>query len=160
MLAGEQIKTRFHNQDMDHGLMIDPDQRAFEQLVEATFDNLPEVFRKACKGIVIRSVDFADDDVLRSLDIDNPYDLLGLYHGVNLTHKSAFDLPLTPDMVLIYRKPIILYANTHKLSLEDVVQHVVVHEIGHHMGFSDEDMEAMEVARDGFYHDHSDQTES
>ena len=128
------------------------DERAFEQVVEAAFHSLPEKFRKACDGIIIRSEDFADNDVLTSLDIDNPYDLLGLYHGISLRHKSVFDLPLTPDMVLIYRKPILLYAKTHSLPLEDLVQHVVVHEIGHHMGFSDEDMDVMEVSRDGFYH--------
>ena len=128
------------------------DAQKFDELVQLSFESLPEVFRKACEGVVMRSQDFADQEILQALNVDNPYHLLGLYHGVNIANKSVDDLPAAPDMVFIYRKPILSYAQEHNISLEEVVLHVVVHEIGHHMGFSDEDMEEIEFGRGGFYH--------
>ena len=77
--------------------------------------------------------------------MDDPYELLGLYHGTPLVKKDSMELPATPDMVDIYRLPIIEYAMAEGQSLETVVTHVLVHEIGHHFGFSDDDMEAIEA---------------
>lgn len=124
----------------------------FDQLVQQAYDNLPEQFRAVCDDILLRTADFADQEVLDALEIENPYHLLGLYHGINLMNKSVFALPNQPDSVMIYRKPIIEYARIENLPIEDVITHVVVHEYGHHMGFSDEDMEDIEFGRNGFYH--------
>jgi predicted Zn-dependent protease with MMP-like domain len=116
----------------------------FDKLVRAAFEELAEVYRDACDGLGIRTEPHATDDVLRSLGIDDPSELLGLYHGVNLARKSVFDLASLPDEVIIYRNPIIAYARATGQPLADVVRHVLVHEIGHHFGFSDDDMEAIE----------------
>ncbi len=124
----------------------------FDELVQQAYNNLPEQFKAVCDDILLRTADFADQEVLDALEIDNPYHLLGLYHGINLMNKSVFALPNQPDSVMIYRKPILEYAKAYNLPVEDVITNVVVHEYGHHMGFSDEDMEAIEFGRDGFYH--------
>lgn len=116
----------------------------FEAMVERAFEELPEVYRDACRGLGIRTEPQAADDVLAALDVADPYDLLGLYHGINLTQKSVFDLPSLPDEVILYRDPIMAYARATGRPLQEVVTHVLVHEIGHHFGFSDADMELIE----------------
>jgi predicted Zn-dependent protease with MMP-like domain len=116
----------------------------FDELVRAAFEELPDVYRDACDGLGIRTETRAADDVLKALGIADPSELLGLYHGVNLARKSVFDLPGLPDEVIIYRNPIIAYARAKGRPLAEVVRHVLVHEIGHHFGFSDDDMEAIE----------------
>jgi len=123
----------------------------FERLIQEAFDRIPEIFRDACSDVVIRAEDFASEEILSALKIQNPYHLLGLYHGINLAQKSVLDLPTQPDMVLLYRKPIIAYSQKTKIPLAEVVQHVLVHELGHHLGFSDADMEAIELKRDEVY---------
>lgn len=85
-----------------------------------------------------------DEATLNAFGMSEPLELLGLYHGVSLTQKSVLDLPTRPDTILIYRLPILAYAKTQRLPVDEVVRHVIVHEIGHHFGFSDEDMEVIE----------------
>lgn len=116
----------------------------FQAMVERAFAELPEEFREACRGVAIQAVPFADAETLAALDIDDPYDLLGLYHGINLAQKSVMDLPTQPDMVFLYRQPIIAYAQAERTPLAEVVRHVLIHELGHHFGFSDDDMDAIE----------------
>lgn len=116
----------------------------FDALVREAFEELPAVYREACDGLAIRTEPYASDEVLTALAITDPAELLGLYHGVNLAHKSVFDLPGLPDEVIIYREPIIAYAEATGSPLAEVVRHVLVHEIGHHFGFSDDDMEMIE----------------
>ena len=116
----------------------------FDEIVAAAFIALPDVYREACDGLAIRTEPHASHDVLRALDIDQPSQLLGLYHGINLARKSVFDLPAAPDEVIIYREPIRAYARATGSPLADVIKHVLVHEVGHHFGFSDDDMEAIE----------------
>ena len=120
----------------------------FEALVQAAFGELPEPFREACRDLAIRVEPFADAETLRALELEDPGELLGLYHGINLARKSVLDLPGPPDMVLIYRWPIIAYAEANGLPVENVVRHVLVHEIGHHFGLSDADMASIESAGD------------
>jgi predicted Zn-dependent protease with MMP-like domain len=105
---------------------------------------LPPEIAQAADGVVVRVVDYADRDVLRDMGIDDPLDLLGLYQGISLDQKSSFDIAREPDMVFLYRRPILNYSHETGDSLEAVVRHVVIHEIGHHFGFSDEDMEFLE----------------
>lgn len=120
----------------------------FQALVEQAFAELPEEFRQACRGVAIRAVPFADAETLAALGLVDRYELLGLYHGINLAQKSVMDLPTQPDMVFLYREPIIAYAHAMHSPLADVVRHVLIHELGHHFGFSDEDMEAIETRAD------------
>lgn len=121
---------------------------AFEATVRRTIAALPEPLAAACKAVVVMIIDFADDDTLADMGIDDPYDLLGLYRGVSLDQKSISDIAPEPDMVFLYRQPIFAYAEDTGETLEDVVRHVTIHEIGHHFGFSDEAMEALEQQAD------------
>jgi predicted Zn-dependent protease with MMP-like domain len=117
----------------------------FEALAAAAYASLPEDFREKSSDLLIRVEDFATDDVLDHLGIGNPYELLGLYHGVSLNHKSVMDLPRQPDMVFLYRRPILEVWAEGGEALGDLITHVLVHEIGHHFGFSDADMERIET---------------
>ena len=101
-------------------------------------------FRKLTGDVMIRVEDFPTDEVLDSLGIESPFDLLGLYSGVDLARKSVLDVSALPDMVLLYRRPILDYWAEHEDTLGQIVAHVLVHEIGHHFGLSDADMERIE----------------
>jgi predicted Zn-dependent protease with MMP-like domain len=118
----------------------------FEALAADAYARLPAEFREKSSDLLIRVEDFATDDVLESLGIGNAFELLGLYHGVSLNHKSVMDLPRQPDMVFLYRRPILEEWAESGEALGDLITHVLVHEIGHHFGFSDADMERIEAA--------------
>ena len=120
-----------------------------EALAEAAYGRLPEEFRALCEGVVIRVEDFPDDETLREMGYDSPFDLLGLFRGVGLAQGGGMHALMTgqfPNMVWLYRRPILDYWAEHEESLGSIVTHVLVHEIGHHFGLSDEDMEAIEAA--------------
>ena len=95
---------------------------------------------------MIRVQDFPDEEILEELECESAFDLLGLYQGVDLTRKSVSDTPQQPDMVYLYRRPILDYWCDSEEDLTHVVRHVLIHEIGHHFGYSDDDMEAIEEA--------------
>jgi predicted Zn-dependent protease with MMP-like domain len=118
----------------------------FETLAAEAYASLPAEFREKSRDLLIRVEDFATDEVLQQLGIESAYDLLGLYHGVSLNHKSVMDLPRQPDMVFLYRRPILEVWAESGEALGDLIAHVLVHEIGHHFGFSDVDMERIEAA--------------
>lgn len=116
-----------------------------ERLAVAAWERLPEQFRRICGDVVIRIDEFAADEVLDGLAIESPFDLMGLYQGVSIDLKGTGDLPREPDMVFLYRRAILDYwAEAGDEALDDLVTHVLVHEIGHHFGLSDEDMERIE----------------
>ena len=123
-----------------------PDLGAFEELAQAAWARLPETFRAQAGDLLIRVDDFATDEVLDALGIDDAFDLLGLYHGVSLDKKSLLDVPQQPDMVFLYRRPLLDEWANSDVTLGEVVAHVLVHEVGHHFGFSDADMERIEAA--------------
>ena len=123
-----------------------PDLAAFEELAQAAWARLPEAFRAPAGDLLIRVDDFATDEVLDALGIDDAFDLLGLYHGVSLDKKSLLDVPQQPDMVFLYRRPLLDEWANSDVTLGEVVTHVLVHEVGHHFGFSDADMERIEAA--------------
>ena len=116
----------------------------FEQVANETFARLPAAFRDTTKDVVIRIEDFPTREVLQSLNIGSPYGLLGLYHGIDLTRQSVLDVSPLPEMIFLYRRPILAYWESHDEALEDVIAHVLIHEIGHHFGLSDDDMERIE----------------
>jgi len=95
--------------------------------------------------VVIRVEEFPDDDTLGELGLETPYDLLGLYHGVSLERKTGWDVPHDVDMIFLYRRPILDYWCDSGDDLGSVIRHVLIHEIGHHFGYSDDDMEALET---------------
>jgi predicted Zn-dependent protease with MMP-like domain len=122
-----------------------PGLAEFERLADAAYKRLPSRFRALTGDLVIRIEDFATDEVLDSLGIQSPFDLLGLYSGVDLAKKSVMDVTPLPDMVFLYRRPILDYWAEHEETLGGVITHVLVHEIGHHFGLSDADMARIEA---------------
>jgi predicted Zn-dependent protease with MMP-like domain len=131
----------------DRAQLEAPSLDEFERLAATAFAGLPEGFRQLCRGIVIRVADFPDDDILEAMDCESPFDLLGLFQGIGLAQASATPESGTfPNMIWLYRRPILDYWAEHEETLGHLVTHVLVHEIGHHFGLSDDDMEAIESA--------------
>ncbi|WP_353183926.1 metallopeptidase family protein [Bosea sp. (in: a-proteobacteria)] len=124
-----------------------PSLEAFEDLAQAAFDRLPQAFRALCADVVFNVTEFPEDDVLKELEVESPFDLLGLFTGVGLPQQGyAPQTGQMPNTIHLYRRPILDYWAEHDESLGSIVSHVMIHEIGHHFGFSDEDMEAIEQA--------------
>jgi predicted Zn-dependent protease with MMP-like domain len=121
-----------------------PTLAEFEDIAAAAYRRLPSRFRTLTGDLLIRIEDFPTDDVLDSLGIQSAFDLLGLYQGVDLSRKSVLDSGSIPDMVFLYRRPILDYWAEHEETLGTIITHVLVHEIGHHFGLSDADMERIE----------------
>lgn len=117
----------------------------FLAIAEEAFAEMPSQFRKLTGNVAIQVVDFADPDTLAHFEMDSPYELTGLYHGVDLTQKSIIDPEQGPDYVFLYRLPILLeWCERGDVTLKELIAHVLVHEIGHHFGLSDDDMHAIE----------------
>ena len=116
----------------------------FEVIVSEAYKRLPRNFRDMTKDVLIRVEDFPTDEVLDSLGIESEFGLLGLYHGVDMTRQSVLDVSTLPEMIFLYRRPILDYWAEHDDRLGDIITHVLVHEIGHHFGLSDDDMERIE----------------
>ena len=123
-----------------------PDADAIEALARAAIDRLPEVFRKYLGDVVLRVEDFADDETLSALGIENPFELSGLYRGRPVGMKSIDDSGTLPDMIFLYRRALLDEWVESGETLEALVRHVLVHEVGHHFGLSDDDMHALEAA--------------
>jgi predicted Zn-dependent protease with MMP-like domain len=113
----------------------------FEIMAASAWEKVPGNFRELARDVVIRVEDFATDEVLDELGIEDPFDLTGLYQGVSLDQKSVSDIPREPDMVFLYRRPILDEWLSGDEELGHLIAHVLIHEIGHHFGFSDDDME-------------------
>lgn len=124
-----------------------PSLADFEVLAHAAYEGLPEAFRQLCDGVVIRVEDFPDDETLTEMECETPFDLLGLFRGVGLAQGGGvMQTGQFPNMVWLYRRPLLDYWAEHEETLGHLVTHVLVHEIGHHFGLSDDDMEAIEAA--------------
>ena len=135
--------------DIDWRDAYSPSLEDIEQLARSAWDRLPSEFRAMCEDLVIRVDEFPTEEVLDTMDAETPFDILGLYQGTSLDKKSVSDLPREPDMVFLYRRPLLDYWAENEESLGHLVTHVLVHEIGHHFGFSDADMEGLEEAAQG-----------
>jgi predicted Zn-dependent protease with MMP-like domain len=115
-----------------------------QALAEEAYARLPERFRKLCDGLVIHVEDFPTSEVLASMRAQSEFDLLGLFQGVGLPFQSETVPELMPNMIWLYRRPILDYWTENQDSLGEIVTHVLVHEIGHHFGLSDDDMHTIE----------------
>ena len=120
-----------------------PNLAEFDQIARRIYQAMPLEFRQMCNNLMIQSVEWPDEETLDDMGIDSPYGLLGLYHGIDLTRKSIMQPQPSQDMVFLYRKPIIAFAKHRGEELARVIAHVLIHEIGHHFGLSDDDMYAL-----------------
>jgi predicted Zn-dependent protease with MMP-like domain len=123
-----------------------PSLSELERLATETFQNLPKEFRDLCTGVVIQVDDFPTGEVIKAMQAETEFDLLGLFQGVGLPFRSESAPVQMPNMIWLYRRPILDYWAEHNETLGDIVRHVLIHEIGHHFGLSDADMEAIEQA--------------
>jgi predicted Zn-dependent protease with MMP-like domain len=122
-----------------------PSLADIDALAARAYARLPEHFRALCEDLVIRVEDFPSPDVLGAMGLTSRYDLLGLFQGIGVPFRPDVT-GLMPNMIWLYRRPILAYWNDRADSLPAIVTHVLVHEIGHHFGFSDADMEAIEAS--------------
>lgn len=114
------------------------------EMAEAALAAIPRDLREAVRGAAIVVEETPDDETLAEMGIDNPWDLTGLYRGTALTRKSLADVPAEPDMILLYREPILLEWIETGEDLFRLVRNVLLHEIGHHFGLSEDDIERLE----------------
>jgi predicted Zn-dependent protease with MMP-like domain len=123
-----------------------PSLEDFDALARTAFSALPEAFRALCGDVIIHVAEFAEDEMLDDMGIEDPFELTGLYEGVDLTRRSLDDIPSGPNHVHLYRQPILAeWIDNGETTLGELIRHVLVHEIGHHFGLSDDDMERIEA---------------
>ena len=127
-------------------LLKAPSLAELEVLAGEVFRQLPKKFRDLCADVVIQVDDFPTNEVLDEMGAETEFDLLGLFHGVGLPFRSESAPVQMPNMIWLYRRPILDYWAEHEETLGAIVKHVLVHEIGHHFGLSDADMAALEQA--------------
>lgn len=124
--------------------MTHPSRARIEQMATEAFAAIPEELRAPLGDIVFRVEELPDAQTCAALDLTSPYNLLGLYHGIDLLRKSAFQINQDLDQIFLYRQPILTFCQQTGEPLEDVVTHVLIHEIGHHYGYSDDDMDRLQ----------------
>jgi len=118
-----------------------PSLADIEALADAARASLPEPFAAAAADVALQVVDFAPDDILADLNIEDPFELTGLYQGVPMTEKSVFDSPGQPDVIWLYRAAILdEWLARGDVTLDHLITHIFVHELAHHLGWSDEDI--------------------
>ncbi len=123
-----------------------PSLDLFAEIAAQAWQSLPHAFRSLSGDVEIRVLDFAEDEVLEELGMDNPFELTGLYSGVDLRNRSVIDPMPMASQVFLYRRPILdEWAERGDVTLADLIAHVLIHEIGHHFGLSDDDIEAIEA---------------
>ncbi len=125
---------------------VAPSLADIEALAEAAFATIPDELARRASDVLIRVDDFPDEETERDMGLETPFDLLGLYRGVSLDQRSISDPVREADMIFLYRRPLLDYWCETGEELSHLIRHVLIHEIGHHFGFSDEDMERIERA--------------
>ena len=124
---------------------LPPSAADIESLAQQALATIPEELRRHVGDVVIRVEDFPDEETEEEMDLESPFDLLGLYRGVNLGHKTVGQVASDLDRIFLYRRPLLDYWCETGEDLAAVVRHVLIHEIGHHFGFSDADMARIEA---------------
>ena len=122
-----------------------PSLDEFETIARESFAELPQEFRALVAGIVFIVQDFPDDEVMSELDLESEFEILGLFQGPDLAQRTANHDGADPTMIFLYRRPILDYWSESEDTLGDIVRHVLIHEVGHHFGLSDENMESIEA---------------
>ena len=126
-----------------------PTLEDMETLAVDAFEKIPESLRRHVEGVAIRVLDFPDEETCEEMELESPFDLLGLYQGLPLDEKSVEDQPMDVDIIFLYRRPLLDHWLESGEKLVDVVRNVLIHEVGHHFGLSDEAMEALELEAGG-----------
>lgn len=140
---GRPVKARYCRA-MAETYSVAPALDDLERLARAALTTIPDELRRHTRGVVVRIADFPDTETEREMELESPFDLLGLYRGVSLDLKGSGDAPQDVDMVFLYRRPILDYWCESGEDLGHLVRHVIIHEIGHHFGLSDDDMQRIE----------------
>jgi predicted Zn-dependent protease with MMP-like domain len=122
-----------------------PSLADIEAIAARAFASIPTELRRFAREVVIRVEDFPDEETEQDMGLESPFDLLGLYRGVALDQKSFADLGNDVDMIFLYRRPLLDYWCESGEDLMHLVRHVLIHEIGHHFGLSDADMDRIEA---------------
>ena len=122
-----------------------PSAEEIEAIARSAVERLPEPFAQSLGDVVLLVQDFADEETLAEMGIDDPFDLTGLYEGIPLTERSVEQSGTLPERVLLFRRPILDEWAAGEDTLEHLVVHVLIHEIGHHFGLSDADIHALEA---------------
>lgn len=125
--------------------ILPPTLADIDDMARTALASLPEPLGRMTEGVVLQVSDFPDDDVCDEMDLESPFEIMGLYQGISLAEKQMEASGALPDMVFLYRRPILDYWCETGEDLLHVVRHVLIHEIGHHFGFSDDDMDALEA---------------
>jgi predicted Zn-dependent protease with MMP-like domain len=125
-----------------------PSLAEMEAMAHDVLARLPKAFRDLCEGVIVRVEDFPTEEVLDEMGAESEFDLLGLFQGTGLPQQSHGDIARLPNLIWLYRRPILDYWAEHDEALGRIVRHVLVHEIGHHFGLSDDDMAAIEASVD------------
>jgi predicted Zn-dependent protease with MMP-like domain len=121
-----------------------PTEDDIEAIARRTLARLPSPFAESLGGIVLRIEPVADGETARSVGLRHPMQLSGLYEGISLNHQSVEHSGTLPERITLYSRPILAEWRSTRVSLEQLVSHIVIHEVGHHFGFSDDDMHALE----------------
>ncbi len=130
---------------MDWDQKTAPDLADIERIAEETRSALPDALRHPAMKIQLRVEDLANDDTLRDVDVEDPFSLTGLYEGIPLTEKSVSDQPMGPDTIWLFRRAILdEWAGRGNVTLKELVAHVMIHEMAHHFGWSDDDIAAID----------------
>lgn len=125
--------------------VLAPSLEDIERLARDALTTIPEALRRLTHGVMVRVEEFPDEETEREMELESPFDLLGLYRGVGIEGRDNPRTGTEPDMVFLYRRPLLDYWCETGEELAHLVRHVMIHEIGHHFGFSDDDMEALEA---------------
>jgi predicted Zn-dependent protease with MMP-like domain len=126
------------------GPLEPPSAADIEALARDAFATIPKHLAQHAEGMVIRVDEFPDAEICNDMGLRSAFDILGLYQGVSIDRKSVGDSGALPDMIFLYRRPILDYWVETAEPLSDIVRHVLIHEIGHHFGLSDAEMERIE----------------
>ena len=141
-------RNPFNQETTAWDTLFAPSLEDFEAMAIRGFAELPAEFRALTGDIRFHIADFPDDDVVEEMQLDSPFDILGLFEGRGIGEISAGFTGEMPNRILLYRRPILDYWAEHEETLATIVTHVLIHEIGHHFGLSDDDMEALEAEVD------------
>lgn len=144
--SGESDGSAAPNSAAEDAWPGEPGLDDLHRMAMEAYESIPAEMRRHCEGVVIRVAEWPEDEVLDEMGLESPYDLLGLYQGIEVGQKSAGHVAPMADMVFLYRSPLLAYCEDTGADLAREVRHTLIHEIGHHFGLSDEAMERIERA--------------